>query len=187
MKKMNVKNITLVGLGMAINVVGAFIAYTLKLPVYLDSIGTILVAALLGPKYGAIAGVCGSLISGMTFDIYSIYFAPVQISTGYISGIMFNKGMLKGPKTPLGTFIFALPTAIISAMISSIVFGGVTSAGSSYIVQVLEVFSVGSLFWNILFTQILTDYSDKFIAVVLVNLGVNAMPSSLKTSFNVAR
>ncbi|MGL5694778.1 MAG: ECF transporter S component [Peptostreptococcaceae bacterium] len=187
MKKMSVKNITLIGLGMALNVVGAFVAYTLKLPIYLDSIGTILVASLLGPKYAVMTGVCGSLISGMTFDIYSIYFAPVQISTGYVSGIMFEKGMLKGTKTPFGTLIFTLPTSIISAMITAIVFGGVTSAGSSYIVQALEVFSVGSLFWNVLWTQILTDYADKLLGVVVVNLSVNAMPNSLKRSLTATR
>ena len=37
MKSISVKNISLIGLGISINVVGAFIAYTLKLPIYLDS------------------------------------------------------------------------------------------------------------------------------------------------------
>ena len=183
MKSISVKNISLVGLGIAINVVGAFIAYTLKLPIYLDSIGTILIAAILGPKYAMISGVLGSLVSGMTFDVYSLYFSPVQITTGLISGIMFRKGLLNGRKTPLGTFIFVLPTSIISAMIAAIVFGGVTSSGSSYIVQALEVLSIGNLFGNIFLTQILTDYMDKFIGVVLVNLGINAMPKKLRTSF----
>lgn len=183
MKNIAIKNITLVGLGIAINVVGAFIAWTLKLPIYLDSIGTILVAGILGPKYAVITGFCGSLVSGMTFDIYSLYFAPVQISTGFLAGLMFKKGMLKGVKTPLGTFLFVLPTSIISAMIAGILFGGVTSSGSSYIVQALEVLSIGNLFSNIFLTQILTDYADKFLGVVLVNLGINAMPKNLKTSF----
>ena len=183
MKSISVKNISLVGLGIAINVVGAFIAYTLKLPIYLDSIGTILIAAILGPKYAMISGVLGSLVSGITFDVYSLYFSPVQITTGLISGIMFRKGLLNGRKTPLGTFIFVLPTSIISAMIAAIVFGGVTSSGSSYIVQALEVLSIGNLFGNIFLTQILTDYMDKFIGVVLVNLGINAMPKKLRTSF----
>ena len=68
-------------------------------------------------------------------------------------------------------------------MIAAVVFGGVTSSGSSYIVQALEVLSIGNLFSNIFLTQILTDYMDKFIGVVLVNLGINAMPKNLRTSF----
>ena len=48
--KYNVKTMTLISLGIAINIVGAFIALGLKLPIYLDSIGTIMIAAILGPK-----------------------------------------------------------------------------------------------------------------------------------------
>ena len=76
MKSISVKNISLIGLGISINVVGSFIAYTLKLPIYLDSIGTIFIAAILGPNYAMISGVLGSIVSGITFDVYSIYFAP---------------------------------------------------------------------------------------------------------------
>lgn len=186
-KNISVKNIALLGLGIAINVVGSFIALALKLPIYLDSIGTILVAGILGPKYAIMSGFLGSIVSGMTFDIYSLYFAPVQISTGLLAGIMFKKGMLKGRKTPLGTFIFVLPTSIISAMIAAVVFGGVTSSGSAYIVQALEVLSIGNLLSNVFFTQIITDYADKFLGVVLVNLAINSMPKSLKSSFMLSK
>ena len=94
-KTVNVKNITLISMGIALNVVGAFIALNLRLPIYLDSIGTILIACMLGPKYAVITGVGGSLVSGMTFDIYSLYFAPVQITTGYLAGIMYKKDFNK--------------------------------------------------------------------------------------------
>ncbi len=139
-KTVNVRNLTLMGMGIALNIVGAFIALNLRLPIYLDSIGTIFIACLLGPKYAVLTGVGGSLVSGMTFDIYSLYFAPVQISTGLLAGIMYNKGFLKGSKTPLGVFLFTLPTSIISAVIAAFLFGGVTSSGSSYIVQILSQF-----------------------------------------------
>ena len=180
-KTVNVKNITLISMGIALNVVGAFIALNLRLPIYLDSIGTILIACMLGPKYAVITGVGGSLVSGMTFDIYSLYFAPVQITTGYLAGIMYKKDMLKGVKTPLGTFIFTLPTSIISATIAAFLFGGVTSSGSSYIVQILSHFNVPIVI-GVFVTQVFTDYADKFLAVVLVGIVVNSMPKALKTS-----
>ncbi len=187
MKNTSVKNIALIGLGISINVVGAFIALNLKLPIYLDSIGTILIAAILGPKYAIVSGFLGSIVSGMTFDIYSLYFAPVQISTGLLAGFMFKKGMLEGKKTVIGTFIFVLPTSIISAMIAAVVFGGVTSSGSAYIVQALEVLSIGNLLSNIFLTQIVTDYADKLLGVTLVKIAVNAMPKGLKRSFSISK
>ena len=182
-KSMNIRNLTLVGMGISLNVIGALVALTLRLPIYLDSIGTILIACLLGPKYAVMTGVCGSLVSGMTFDPYSIYFAPVQISTGLFAGLMYNKGFLEGKKTPLGVFVFSLPTSIISACIAAFLFGGVTSSGSSYIVQILSHFNVPMVV-GVFVTQVITDYADKFVAVIIVALVVSAMPKNYKLSFN---
>ena len=178
---MNTRKLTLMAMGISINIIGALIALTLKLPIYLDSIGTILVACLLGPKYAVMTGVCGSLVSGMTFDPYSLYFAPVQISTGLFAGVMYNKGFLNGKKTPLGVFIFTLPTSLISAVIAAYLFGGVTSSGSSYIVQILSNLNVPMVV-SVFVTQVCTDYADKFLAVILVALGVSSLPSNYKLS-----
>lgn len=183
-KSTNVRNITIVGLGVALNIVGAFIALNLRLPIYMDSIGTIFIACLLGPRYAVLTGVCGSIVSGMTFDPYSLYFAPVQISTGLLAGIMYNKGFLKGIKTPLGVLIFTIPTSIISACIAAFLFGGITSSGSSYIVQILKAIGMSDVF-SVFITQVFTDYIDKFIGVALVALGVNALPKSVKSQMIV--
>ena len=180
-KKIDTKKITLMSMGIALNIIGALTALTLKLPIYVDSVGTIFVACLLGPKYAVMTGVCGSLVSGMTFDVYSLYFAPVQISTGLLAGLMYKKGFLKGKKTPLGVFIFTLPTSLISATIAAYIFVGVTSSGSSYIVQILSYFNVPMVV-GVFATQVCTDYLDKLLAVILVGLVVGAMPSNYKLS-----
>lgn len=182
----NIRNTTIVGLGIALNIVGAFIALTLRLPIYVDSIGTILIACLLGPKYAILTGLCGSIISGMTFDIYSLYFAPVQITTGLLSAIMYNTGFLKGKKTLFGVLIFSVPTSLISACIAAFVFGGITSSGSSYVVQILSTIGLPKV-GSVLITQVFTDYIDKLVAVSLVGLGVKAIPNSLKMNLTSNR
>lgn len=177
-KPLSTYQVTIIALGVALNVIGAFIALTLRLPIYLDSIGTILIACILGPRYAVLTGVLGSLASGITFDIYSIFFMPVQISTGIISGIMFKKDLLKRGKILLGVMAFSVPTSIISAIIAAFVFGGVTSSGSSYIVQMLSAFGVNKVA-GVFLTQVLTDYIDKFIAVLVVNYSVSLVPNNI--------
>ena len=184
MRNSNVKHLTYIAMGVALNIVGALVAYSLRLPIYLDSIGTILIACLLGPKYAVITGLAGSLVSGMTFDVYSIYFAPVQILTGFFSGIMYQKNFLKGMKTFLGVLIFTIPTSIASAVIAAFLFGGVTSSGSSYIVQMLGAIGVPTVV-GVFATQIVTDYADKFLAVILVGLVVAALPKQIKRDCNI--
>ena len=47
MKRNNTKKLVLISLCIGINVIGALIAVTLKLPIFLDTIGTFLIAFLL--------------------------------------------------------------------------------------------------------------------------------------------
>lgn len=57
MKRIKTRAITLLALCIALNIVGSNIALMLKLPIYLDSIGTVLAAAVFGPLGGMLAGV----------------------------------------------------------------------------------------------------------------------------------
>ena len=50
-KKMTTYKICIIAFAICINFIGGQIALFLKLPIYLDSIGTIFVAATLGPFY----------------------------------------------------------------------------------------------------------------------------------------
>ena len=156
----------LVAFCIAINVVCPFIAMNLRLPIYMDSIGTILVTRLFGPVYGIMAGVCGSLLCGITFDVYSLYYFPVQILTSLMTYYACKNGWLEGKKTLLAGIMISLPTAIVSAVITAFVFGGITAAGSSYIVVLLNNLGVG-LTASCFIVQVLTEYCDKTLAALV--------------------
>ncbi|OON95337.1 MAG: ECF transporter S component [Epulopiscium sp. Nele67-Bin005] len=162
---MKTNKLVLIAFGIALNIVGGFVAVQFKLPIYLDSIGTLFIACLFGSKYGIITGMLGSITSGILFDIYSLYFSPVQIATGFFGGYAYKKGLLRGKKQPLGVFLCAVPTALLSAIIASYLFGGVTSAGSSYIVQILRAMGFPDVA-SVFVIQVFTDYADKYLAVL---------------------
>lgn len=88
MKKLNKLTIFLIPIGIAVNVVGGQLALMLKLPVFLDSIGTFVVAALCGIGPGIIVAIGTQLINaittptvlayieiGMLFAVWSYLFA----------------------------------------------------------------------------------------------------------------
>jgi hypothetical protein len=59
----DVRTLTLMPVAIAINIIlGAAVANALKIPIYLDSIGTILVGALAGPIPGALTGFVANLL-----------------------------------------------------------------------------------------------------------------------------
>lgn len=176
----------MVALGIVLNIVGAFIALNLRLPVYLDSIGTVLSGALLGPVYGVATGVLGSFISGITFDIYSLYYAPVQILTGLMAGWMFRTKWLRGYRLPIGGLALSLPTSIASAAITAFLFGGITSSGSSYLVVLMSKLGM-NLTLSCFLVQVLTDYADKLIAVLLVAAVLKVLTAEMKMKIRGGR
>lgn len=179
MKKTSTQKITLVGLCVALNIIGAFIALMTRIPLLFDSIGTIMVSALLGPVYGIATGLTSSIISGVTYDVYALYFAPVQIAVGLLAAILYKKGLMKGKKSFIGVFLLSTVSAFMGAVIAAYVFGGVTSSGSSYIVQVLSSIGVNKVV-SVFITQFLMDYADRFISVMIVNSVIVQIPQYFK-------
>lgn len=176
--KKNLK-ITIIGIGIALNIIGGFIAVNLKLPVYLDSVGTAIIAVVFGPVAGIATGLLGSFISGITFDIYSLYYMPVQIFTGGMIGYFASKDMLKGYKKILSVFLVAIVISTIGALITIEVFDGLTSAGSSYILMFLRNFGMNDVFAAFI-VQLVTDYFDELIACTIAILVVSRLPKNIK-------
>ncbi|MPQ42223.1 ECF transporter S component [Clostridium tarantellae] len=171
--------ITLVGIGIALNIIGSFIALTLRLPIYLDSLGTIMVSFLLGPLWGVITGILGSITSGITFDIYSLYFAPVQIFTGLFAGFLYNKGFMRGKKIFIAVLVITIFVSFTGAIITAFVFKGLTSSGSSYILITLNNLGVNPII-SAFIVQFFTDYLDKLVACILMISVIKRIPLSLK-------
>ena len=73
-----------------INYFGKSMATTLKLPLWMDSIGTVIVAYVLGPVCGAIVGAAVN-ISYSFFDSISMAYAIVNVLTGIIAGLMAKR------------------------------------------------------------------------------------------------
>ncbi|MCF0106213.1 MAG: ECF transporter S component, partial [Holdemanella sp.] len=89
--KFSIYKICIIAFAICLNIVGGQIALILRLPIYLDSMGTIFIASLLGPVYGMIPSTLSGLIFGFTMDIYSLYYAPVGIILGFIAGFVCKK------------------------------------------------------------------------------------------------
>ena len=79
------RTLTLMSAGIAINMVLGQIASMLKLPIFLDSIGTIIVALLAGPIAALVAGLTTNLIWGLLTSPIAAAFAPVAAIIGLVS------------------------------------------------------------------------------------------------------
>src|SRR5215207_5607175 len=115
----------LIPVAIAINIAVGQIVVLLKLPVFLDSIGTVLVAALCGPWAGALTGALSNIIWGVAVDPNAFPWWPVAFFIGLVSGLMARAGWFKSWwKVVVTGFVVALTAATISTPIAVYLFGG---------------------------------------------------------------
>lgn len=176
----------LTAMGIVLNIIGGQIALALKLPIYLDCIGTVMIGGILGPIWGMIPNFVSGIIMGFTVDIYSLYFAPVGIITGLMAGLV-RKMYMKEIKSPsvkstlaaiLAAACISVPGTIVSSIINAVLFGGVTSSGSSILVQIFSHAGM-NMTLSIFIVQFLTDYLDRLIAVLIVRRIGSVMPQDM--------
>ena len=91
----------LMAVGIGVNVIlGQTVASALKIPIYLDSIGTILVGVLCGPIAGAITGGLGNVLWSYVIPPPFQYqpaaaFAITAVAIGVIAGLLGRVGFLR--------------------------------------------------------------------------------------------
>src|SRR5512142_451260 len=94
-KDFNTMTWVLIPVAIAINVVIGEIVVLLKLPIYLDSIGTVLVGVLCGPWAGLVTGGLSNTIWGLAIDPNALPWFWVAMGIGLVAGLTANAGLFK--------------------------------------------------------------------------------------------
>lgn len=179
-KYVSSQKIALTALFIVINIVGGHIALYARLPIYLDTVGTLLGSAIFGPIGGIITGVLTAIINGTTGDLFSIYFMPSQITTALVSGLVYKKvRATEVKKIWWWALVISVPATIVSTVITVILFHGITSSGSSMIVQVLHGLGLNQVA-SVFLVQVGTDYFDRIIGVYIVAIVYNVIHRYVK-------
>jgi energy-coupling factor transport system substrate-specific component len=175
----------------ALNFAIGIMVYLVKLPVFLDSVGTILCALLLAPDRRA-AIVC-AFLAGFIGVVLSIPINPFLLwFTGTVLVIALISGLLTATATdtfrarplPLPSFIgkvaiygviTGIAAAIVSAPVVVYLFGGVTGSGSGFVVAFF--LKTGQQLLNsALLAGFTTEPIDKTLQVLLAALLYRATP-----------
>ena len=173
--EISVYRLCLIGMAVVMNVAGAQLALTLRLPIYLDSVGTVLAGAMLGPIYGMLPSLLGGIVLGMTIDIYSLYFSPAGMLVGLMSGLVWKMHLAEKRRMWLAAMLVAVPGTFVSSAICAVVFGGITSSGSMILVQLLARTPLG-MTASIFLVQIATEYADRLISIFFVAVLLRTLP-----------
>ena len=195
MKSYGRLTIFMIPIGIAINFVGGQIALLLKLPVYLDSIGTILVGATCGSLPGALVGLVSNLLNSITSPT-NLPFALLNIMFGLLAGWLAKRGVFSICRSSLSTWLakrgvftswwktllsaipFALIGGVLGALMTIWIFGGLGGGGGALIVGALVAAGMDINAANFV-AQVPMDFLDKVPTVMIVYLILLRIPKRL--------
>lgn len=174
----------MIPVGVAVNFICGQIAGLLRLPVYLDAIGTILVAMLCGPWVGAATGALSNLVAGI-INPSGLPFIVVNISVGIVAGILAGKHMFCGWwKCLISTVIISTITIIVSAPIVVLLYGGITGGGTSIITAM--AMAAGANIWTAFFgTEGIFTVLDRIISLVVCKRVISCIPPRVLIKFQL--
>lgn len=178
MKKMDKLSVFLIPIGVALNFIGAQIAMLLKLPVYLDAIGTIVVGALCGGFPGAIVGVVSNTINSITYPTY-IWYGIISAIYGVLAAYLSkHKVFCTLWKAILASFLFALIGGVMNSCITWILFGFnfATDTTALFAIPLHSVIGLPKFLAEMV-AAICMDVADKFLSILAVFFVLRSMPN----------
>lgn len=163
--KNNLKHCLLVVICLAVNVIAGLVVSGLKLPLYLDTIGTITAAVLGGYMPGVIVGLLTNLILGFNNQT-TVFYSVVNVLIGLLAAFFADHGYFDRKK----------PWKIVVPVIAFVIAGG---AIESVILWKLHEGTDLVPVMDSLGNRMLTELGDKVIATAFAVLAIRFMPKNI--------
>ncbi len=179
--------LALIPVAAGINLAMGKLALATNLPVFLDTIGTVLVAALAGPaaavSTGLVSQVALTMVDGR---VMLMAFLPVQLGVALLASWAARRGgfrsLARAAATGVGVGIVA---ATMSWPIALLVFGGVTAGGVTLVTAALRVLGL-PLTWAVYAASLSNDVLDKTATFLVVRSVLISLPRRIAARFPMA-
>jgi len=179
--------IVLMSVAIVINIIAGQLVSMLKIPVYLDSIGTVLVGLLAGPWAGGLTGLLTNLIWGLITSPIAAAFSPVAMAIGIAAGLCAKYGLFKTWWLAIiSGVIITFFNAVVAVPIKLYMFGGVSGTGSDFLPSYLLALGKG-LFGSVVVTVFTSNLIDKVATALLAWCIVKALPHRTISRFSRAK
>lgn len=183
--KFNTATIVLIPACIGINYLGKIFASFLKLPLWLDSIGTCIGGVLGGPIIGALCGAANNLIYGFTTgDSITLVYAITSLGIGAVVGILARFGRMHKLSGAILTAVAAgMAAVLISTPLNVLFWGGQT--GNVWGDAVFAACQAQHLpvLLSSFFDEIIVDVPDKLVTLLVVFMIVKGLPKKLTSLY----
>ncbi len=137
MRNRKVYVVAFCGICVAMNIVLGIITSALGIPLYLDTLGTVLSAAIIGPVPGIIVGALSNIITGLMYSVSDIPFCLVNMAVGLIVGLVAKKFKFTIVSAVITGLVLSFVCSAIGTPIGIYVYGGLNGSASDVLVMSL--------------------------------------------------
>lgn len=178
------RQIALMGMLIALNVAIGGLVHVVKLPVFLDAIGTIVAVMMLGLVPGIIVGVLSFVVAAALISPVYLWFIGTQAVlaiTVYVMASRFGAFRSWTRIAPSGLFL-GVVTGVVSAPVIVYVFGGVAGSGRDLVTAAL--LSTGQQIGKaVLLSGAASEPVDKLLQMIAAFLILRSLPRSVLEPF----
>ena len=164
-------------MGIAINVILGTVVSAMKIPLlFLDTIGTVLIAVMFGPWWGALTGLLTNIVLGVTTGPTAVFFGLVSIAIALVAGFMARRYDFTKWYIALATgILISIIAPLVGTPIAVAVFGGLNGSGMDVLVLWLRA-SGESVFASTFIPRITGNFIDKIVTCLLVMFLIIRLP-----------
>ena len=170
--------------GIVINLILSQAAGRLALPLYLDSVGTILVSMVGGVVPGVVVGYATNLLK-MLFDAESIYYCAINVLIAVLAAFLHRRKWFSNwGKTLLSVPLFALIGGGLGSLLTLVMYGfHIAEDFTGPLAQQIYGAGLHSEFAAQMISSTVFDLLDKLISVIAAVLIYRTLPGALKDLF----
>lgn len=183
MEKRMTRNVILLCIfGVALNLTLNYLMGVIGLPLYVDCVGSVVVAALGGILPGMVVGFTSNLINSIS-DPINQYYCVISAAFALVAGYASKKGWFKRVRSMIG--LWAIIVCIgggLGSILTWYLYGGVVSGNSRTIA--LNLTHIGFPPFAAQFTgDIIIDMIDKCLSLTIAFFMLEMYPKKLKGAF----
>lgn len=178
------KSLVLIPIAVGINLIGGTLCSALKLPLFLDMIGTIVIACLSGPWVAALCGLLTNIFLALVANPVYLPYAAVSVLCGLVTGYMVRAGLFKKIWGVILTWLACTLTNVISAStITILVFGGATGVTGSSVLTATLIAATKDIVTSVLSSSMIENLVDKGIAFAIAYVLVKKIPKRFMSQY----
>lgn len=177
---LSARRLALIVVAITLNLGIGFLVQTFKLPFYLDSIGTLLATALGGWYVGVVSGIGSTLIGSLYIPTLWAYSGTAVVIATFTWLAMRYGFLKKWGATILGGLLLGVAAAIVSAPVTTFVYGGVSLSGTDVVTAFFSTLG-HTLLRSVFLGGISVDPIDKLFTALIAFALLRRIPMPWRT------